>query len=363
MANSTSTKRNGRSRGARRAPAPRGVSVGMLIALSVSLVLILLLSHPGWLPVSEQTAENMEELRLDHFLIDRSAGLTLSHFLTLALALCVVWFGYTVITLILRAVGRRDDRAATITHLLCGMLKYLAVIIAVMWGLSILGVNMTAVLAGVGIIGLVLGFGAQSLIEDIITGFFIIFEGQYSIGDIIILDDFRGVVRDIGVRTTVIEDDGGNLKVVNNSDIRNFQNRSRVNSLAICLVGVSYSTDLMALEKMLEPELPAMYERNKDLYLGPPRYYGVEELGDNGVTLKIVVPTKESTVFAYGLRGAPPPQSGHTRAVRTEGYRDPLPPGRGAPGRLMPGCSKNSLLFTRTFVQRGFCLRLSYALL
>ena len=159
MTNSTSTKRNGRSRGARRAPAPRGVSVGMLIALGVSLVLILLLSHPGWLPVSEQTAENMEELRLDHFLIDRSAGLTLSHFLTLALALCVVWFGYTVITLILRAVGRRDDRAATITNLLCGMLKYLAAIVAVMWGLSILGVNMTAVLAGVGIIGLVLGFG------------------------------------------------------------------------------------------------------------------------------------------------------------------------------------------------------------
>ena len=75
-----------------------------------------------------------------------------------------------------------------------------------------------------------------------------------------------------------------------------------MNSLAICLVGVSYSTDLMALEKMLEPELPKMYERNKDLYLAPPRYYGVEELGDSGVTLKIVVPTKESTIFAARRR-------------------------------------------------------------
>ncbi len=302
MANSTSTKRNGRSRGARRAPAPRGVSVGMLIALGVSLVLILLLSHPGWLPVSEQTAESMEELRLDHFLIDRSAGLTLSHFLTLALALCVVWFGYTVITLILRAVGRRDDRAATITNLLCGMLKYLAAIVAVMWGLSILGVNMTAVLAGVGIIGLVLGFGAQSLIEDIITGFFIIFEGQYGIGDIIILDDFRGIVRNIGVRTTVIEDTGGNLKIVNNSDIRNLQNRSRISSLAVVDVGVDYSTDLMALEDMLGPAMQKMFEDNRALYLSAPRYMGVESLADSAVVLRFCVETKEVNIFAARRR-------------------------------------------------------------
>ena len=66
-------------------------------------------------------------------------------------------------------------------------------IVAIVWGLSILGVNATAVLAGVGIIGLILGFGAQSLIEDIITGAFIIFENQYSVGDVIILDDFRGL--------------------------------------------------------------------------------------------------------------------------------------------------------------------------
>ncbi len=298
MSNSTSNKKSGR-----RARSVRNDGYGRTISgIVVSAVLILLLSHPQWLPLSEQTVQKMKDLRLDHFLIERSLGLTLSHFLTLGLALCVVWLCCTVLSMLLRFFGKRGNRAATVTNLLLGTLKYVSVILAVIWGLSILGVNMTAVLAGIGIIGLVLGFGAQSLIEDIITGFFIIFEGQYSIGDIIILDDFRGIVRDIGVRTTTIEDDGGNLKVVNNSDIRNFQNRSRVNSLAICLVGVAYSTDLPALEKMLESELPAMFERNQDLFLGVPRYYGVEELGDSGVILKFVVPTKEANIFAARRR-------------------------------------------------------------
>ena len=149
-----------------------------------------------------------------------------------------------------------------------------------------------------GIIGLILGFGAQSLIEDVITGLFIIFEGKYSIGDIIILDDFRGVVRDIGVRTTTIEDAGNNLKVVNNSDIRNFQNRSRNSSLAICEASVSYDTDLRYLERVLGESLPQMYAAHQDLYLAAPRYLGVTQLADSGVNIKLVVDTSEENVFA-----------------------------------------------------------------
>ena len=151
--------------------------------------------------------------------------------------------------------------------------------------------------AFVGIIGLILGFGAQSLIEDVITGLFIIFEGKYMIGDIIVLDDFRGTVRDIGVRTTTIEDAGKNLKVVNNSDIRNFQNRSRNSSYAACEVSVSYDTDLRQLEKILSENLPAMYEAHKDIYLAAPRYLGVSELADSGVNIKFVVEVREQDIF------------------------------------------------------------------
>lgn len=273
------------------------VGSGTIIAIVVSALLVLFLLNPRWLPVSAKTADKIAELEKAHFLIERSGQITLAHILTLLLAVCVLWLCYTIIKLILNAAGGKSSRARTITSLLVGAVKYLAVIIGVIWGLRILGVDATAVLAGVGIIGLILGFGAQSLIEDVITGLFIIFEGKYSIGDIIVLDDFRGVVRDIGVRTTTIEDAGYNLKVVNNSDIRNFQNRSRKNSLAVSEVSVAYDTDLRRLEKILADNLPNMLQMHQDLYLSAPRYLGVQELGDSGILLRFVADVKEENIF------------------------------------------------------------------
>ncbi len=271
---------------------------GTLIGAAVAALLVIFLLNPNWLPFSEKTTSKIAELEKANFLIERSGQITLAHWLTLLLAVCVIWLLYTIGKLILGLIGRRNVRARTITTMFTGGLKYLAVIAGVVWGLRILGVDTTAILAGIGIIGLILGFGAQSLIEDVITGLFIIFEGKYSIGDIIVLDDFRGIVRDIGVRTTTIEDAGYNLKVVNNSDIRNFQNRSRNTSLAVCLCSVAYETDLRALEKMLSENLPDMYLARKDLYLGAPRYLGVHELGDSGVVLKFVADVKEEDIFA-----------------------------------------------------------------
>ena len=265
---------------------------GTLIGAAVAALLVIFLLNPNWLPFSEKTTSKIAELEKANFLIERSGQITLAHWLTLLLAVCVIWLLYTIGKLILGLIGRRNVRARTITTMFTGGLKYLAVIAGVVWGLRILGVDTTAILAGIGIIGLILGFGAQSLIEDVITGLFIIFEGKYSIGDIIVLDDFRGIVRDIGVRTTTIEDAGYNLKVVNNSDIRNFQNRSRNTSLAVCLCSVAYETDLRALEKMLSENLPDMYLARKDLYLG------VHELGDSGVVLKFVADVKEEDIFA-----------------------------------------------------------------
>ena len=268
-----------------------------IIGIIISIILIVFLLNPQWLPLSAETIERIKELRTEHFLIERSGRITMAHIVTLILAIAVVWLVYTIIKAILHAYAGDDEHANTVATLLTGLVRYLAVIIAFIWGLSILGINTTAVLAGAGIIGLIVGFGAQSLIEDIITGLFIIFEGQYQIGDIIILDDFRGIVRSIGVRTTTIEDTGHNLKVVNNSDIRNFQNRSRKTSLAISEPSVSYGTDLRYLEKVLAANLPQMYEDHKALYKSMPVYYGVQELGDSGVVIRVCVEVDEINVF------------------------------------------------------------------
>ena len=267
------------------------------VGIVVVAILALLLANPGWLPLPEGLKTAVAETEKNHLLFQNDLHTTLAQLITLVLALALVWLIYQVLKLILQAVGKRGGRAQTVTNLISGLMKYVAVIAAVVWGLSILGVNATAVLAGVGIVGLILGFGAQSLIEDIITGAFIIFENQYSVGDIIILDDFRGTVRSIGVRTTVIEDAGGNLKVVNNSDIRNFQNRSRNNSVALCLVSVAYSTDLRKLEALLKEALPKLKEEHPDLYLTAPRYLGVDALADSGINLKFAVDVTEQNVF------------------------------------------------------------------
>ena len=130
-----------------------------------------------------------------------------------------------------------------------------------------------------------------------ISGLFIVIEGQYNVGDIIILDDFRGVVRRIGVRTTTIEDPGGNLKVVNNSDIRNFQNRSKIVSLAVSDISITYEADIPQVEAIISEALPGMLERNQDVFLSVPIYKGVEELADSAVVLRFTVETEEENIF------------------------------------------------------------------
>ena len=274
----------------------RRKGVGAFVGAAIAILLIVLLLNPQWF-LSPDSAREMQDITRESFLINGNAKLSLARFLNVVLAVAIIVLFYILLRCLLNVIGEKSNRAATVTSMLKAILKYIAVIVAIIWGLGILGVNMLAVFAGVGILGLALGFGAQSLIEDIITGFFIIFEGQYGIGDIIVLDDFRGVVRNIGVRTTVLEDTGGNLKIVNNSDIRNLQNRSRNDSLAICEVDVAYDTDLKALEKMLPPELQRMYEENSELYLSAPRYMGVEELGESGVKLRFCVSVTEENFF------------------------------------------------------------------
>ena len=258
--------------------------VKRIIGLIISLILIVLFCHPEWLPLPEKTAGTMQSLFDGHFLLRGDAGITVAHVLMLIPAMLIIWVVCTLLSMLLEVIGKAKSRSATVTNLLQSIVKYFSVIIALLWGFSIVG------------------FGAQSLIEDIITGFFIIFEGEYGVGDIIILDDFRGTVRSIGVRTTVIEDAGGNLKIVNNSDIRNLQNRSRNNSLAICDIGVAYDTDIPKLREILIPELYKIYDEHRDLYLSAPVFMGIESFGDSAINLRFHAETKETDIFAARRR-------------------------------------------------------------
>ena len=207
-----------------------------------------------------------------------------------------LWIGYGVLALLLKLP--KETRARTVCSLTRSILSYAAVLLSVYFGLRALGVDVTASLASVGVVTLIIGFGAQSLIEDVLTGIFLIAEGRYNVGDILVLDDFRGKVVDISVRTTTIEDAGGNHKIINNSEIRNFQNRSQKTSLAVSTVSVGYDADLRAVEAVIADALPAMFEENRAVFLDVPQYIGVEELGESGVVLKFIVSATEENVFA-----------------------------------------------------------------
>ena len=207
-----------------------------------------------------------------------------------------IWIGYGVLALLLKLP--KETRARTVCSLTRSILSYAAVLLSVYFGLRALGVDMTASLASVGVVTLIIGFGAQSLIEDVLTGIFLIAEGRYNVGDILVLDDFRGKVVDISVRTTTLEDAGGNHKIINNSEIRNFQNRSQKTSLAVSTVSVGYDADLRAVEAVIADALPAIFEENRAVFLDVPQYIGVEELGESGVVLKFIVSATEENVFA-----------------------------------------------------------------
>ena len=125
-----------------------------LIGSIIAVILIILLLNPHWLPVSVETKEKLSDLEKTYFLIERSGRITLAHILTLLLAFSVLWIINVVVKWIIRYFGKKGMRAETIANLLAGAFHYLIVIIGVVWGLAILGVNTTAVLAGIGIVGL-----------------------------------------------------------------------------------------------------------------------------------------------------------------------------------------------------------------
>ena len=202
-----------------------------------------------------------------------------------------------VLQLIIHAIKGKRKRTQTLSNVVASLLKYVIVILAIIWGLTIFGVNVGTIFAGVGILALVLGFGAESLVSDLVTGAFILFENQYNIGDIVELDGYRGTVDFVGIRTTGIRDVGGNVKIINNSDIKNIINRSERSSVAVTTVGIHYSQDLSEVEKKLPAILNTIKERNSDVFIGSVNYLGVEELSDSAVSLKFTAEVEESNIF------------------------------------------------------------------
>ena len=210
----------------------------------------------------------------------------------------LVLFAASLLRLVLSLIKPRERKGMTLISLLSSLIHYVAAIVILCWGLSILGVNVNAIVASVGIVALIVGFGAESLVADVVTGIFLIFENQYNVGDIVEVNGFRGTVKEIGIRTTSIMDTGENIKIINNSEMKNILNRSDNVSRAVSDIAIPYETDLEALEEKLPGLMEDIYEARKDVMLAVPRYLGVQQLADSSVILRFVVEVAEKDIYS-----------------------------------------------------------------
>ena len=219
-----------------------------------------------------------------------------------ALSACVLVFlgmriGVVLLRIPLQSVSALlGTRSKTIGNLLLSVVEYGGMLGAIFYCLYLLGMNPTSLLASAGVISLIIGLGAQSLINDILAGIFIVFEGEFRIGDIVTIGDFRGTVIDIGLRTTKILGIDGNIKIYNNSEISGVLNMTKETTLNYCHITIEYGQDIEYVEAVLRRELPKLRENNPNI-LSDPVCQGVNRLLDSGVELQIMVECKEEHIY------------------------------------------------------------------
>lgn len=193
---------------------------------------------------------------------------------------------------------KNTKRRKTIVKLTTSIVDYVLKIVIVLIVLSIWGVNVFPAIAGLGILGLVIGFGAQDLMKDFIAGFFIIFEKHFDVGDIVEINGFKGEVIDIGLKTTKVMNWKKDIKLFNNASVQNAINYSFTESMAIVEVGISYSEDIEEVIQVLNEQLQAVSEDNPDI-IDKPECVGVINFSSSSIDIRVVA--KTATERHYGV--------------------------------------------------------------
>jgi small-conductance mechanosensitive channel len=184
---------------------------------------------------------------------------------------------------------RTEQRAAAIGSLLS------SVVAITIWGiagfavLQLLGIDIAPILASAGVIGVILGFGAQTLIKDYLSGIFIILEDQFGVGDIVDVGAVIGTVEEVDLRYTRLRDMSGVVWYVRNGEILRVGNRSQGWTLAIVDIPVDYNSDLNRVRDLIEKVAIDMDEdpTYDNMLLGQPTYAGVESMSGNAVVVRV----------------------------------------------------------------------------
>jgi len=210
---------------------------------------------------------------------------------------------------------------ATLGDVLGSLVKAVVWIVIVLLVLGEVGVDLAPLLAGAGIAGIAIGFGAQSLVKDFLSGFFILLEDQYGVGDVINLGDATGTVEDISLRITRLRSTDGTVWFVPNGEIKRVGNTSMEWSRALIDVQVAYDSDLAKVTNAIA-EVARQFAEDPTwsaAVLEPPEVWGVQAMGPDGLTIRLVVKTapRQQYAVARDLRGR------ITDRLRRDGVKGP----------------------------------------
>lgn len=199
-----------------------------------------------------------------------------------------------------RVNARRAQRAEAIGAVLRSITTAVIYTVATFMALGELGMNLGPLIASAGIVGVALGFGAQSLVKDFLSGIFMLVEDQFGVGDIVDVGEASGVVEGLSLRTTRIRDVEGTVWHVPNGEIRRVGNKSQDWARALLDIEVGYGSDIEAVSGVIKQVADAMWHEEKyhhEVILEEPEILGVENLGADGIVIRLVVKTRPSEQF------------------------------------------------------------------
>lgn len=191
-------------------------------------------------------------------------------------------------------MGMNPRRLLTVGKLLKNVTSLVMNFIMILLILSEFNVNLAPLLAGAGVVGLAIGFGAQSLVKDVMTGFFIIFEDQFAVGDVIKVGQFQGTVEMIGLRSTRIHSWTGEVHIIPNGIITEVTNFSLNNSIAVVDISIAYEENVDEAIDVMSKALGTLPERNENV-VNVPQVLGVQMLAASEVTIRVIAECKPYT--------------------------------------------------------------------
>ena len=229
--------------------------------------------------------------------LNASIGRIISSAIIIFVAMLILRISKITLKRIGQKQGPNQRRKKTVSRVIRSMIKYTVGVVSILAVLSIWGVNVGPALAGLGILGLVIGLGAQKFINDLIAGFFIIFEHHFDVGDKIEVKGFKGEVIDIGLKTTKVKNWKNEVLILANGELNSLVNFSKDLSMASVDFGIAYKEDMQKTIQLLNEELPKLRKLYPEM-VEDPQVLGVTNLNSSSVDMRVICKTLNEQHYA-----------------------------------------------------------------